>query len=42
VLQVLLFFFLFIAIHNFLTLKYGDGGDMLMIRIVEIILISRL
>jgi hypothetical protein len=34
------FFFLLIAIHNFLTLKYGGDRDMLMIKIASIILIN--
>jgi hypothetical protein len=39
VLNLHLFFFL-IIIHDFLTLKYGGGRDMLMIRIASIILIN--
>jgi hypothetical protein len=40
VLQVLHFFFLFIAIHNFLTLKCCGGLDMLMMKIIGIIIIN--
>jgi hypothetical protein len=40
VLNLLLFLFFLIVIHNFLTLEYGSVRDMLMIRMASIILIN--
>jgi hypothetical protein len=39
-LNLLLFFYLLIVIHNFLTLEYGGVRDMLMTRMASIILIN--